>query len=529
MEDRKKVYFIRLDCGADKSLIVSALEKLGGKIGAFEKMKLDELKPEDKNYNCIALFPGDSEDDQHILIGNTETIEQSSYEASELLFYPYYEEFHDEDWEILVESTTLPPIKTGVEGKMKFKFSSRSSTHDAYKMFAYAADNDMRGIFINDDTISVSEFAFNIRRIHDAHSSSISLKMLRCYRNNYDSAKEINDMYAHKETPVFVQQKDNVQTQETDGKTYQEWEDDAVKVDTSNTDTMDTMHTFKHWTEDDIYDADKRARDMFKKQLLGTGENEDSVSSKIFGNVIPDIQPAKEIMQLDKEGYYNIPSKFNVVIARSGKHPACDICEDVLGIQLIKRWSLKDAKPGDIIIFENDSIVGNKKIYVVFKSYEEFADSNNHGAIESEMWAYGFINYDDTLHAEEISYDSSYIKSMKHRPAKEWEVREFYKMLRDQYRKRWNNELLKFEDIIPDWLQEGEHPRYFTVKYKFERTLYNMYDGPFYVESVDFTNSEDDISLIEQGLAFKSSYEAEPYVKAQNESYKKINEEFLKK
>ena len=97
-------------------------------------MKLDELKPEDKNYNCIALFPGDSEDNQHILIGNTETIEQSSYEASELLFYPYYEEFHDEDWEILVESSTLPPIKMGVEGKMTFKFSSLSSTNDAYKM-----------------------------------------------------------------------------------------------------------------------------------------------------------------------------------------------------------------------------------------------------------------------------------------------------------------------------------------------------------------------------------------------------------
>jgi len=508
MEDKKKVYFIRLDCGADKSLIVSALEKLGGKIGDFERMKLDELKPEDKNYNCIALFPGDSEDDQHILIGNTETIEQSSYEASELLFYPYYEEFHDEDWEILVESSTLPPIKKGDENKMIFKFSSLSATNDAYKMFAYATNNDVRGIVIEDDTISVSSFAFNIVGLHDTHSTYISLKLLKQYHIDYDYAKKQAEWYACRETP-FTHWEKPIETPDSEGKSYLQWEDDAVKVDT-----------------DPVEDAEKRTHDYFSEQI---NVKKDDNAPELFKGTIPNI-PMNEEITLNKEGCYNVASDFDIIVVRRGECLNYQTAiSDADYIVLKKRWTLKDAKPGDIIIFENDSIVGNKKIYVVFKSYEEFADSNNHGIIESEMWAYGFINYDDTLHAEEISYDSSYIKSMKHRPAKEWEVREFYKMLRDQYRKRWNNELLKFEDIIPDWLQEGEHPRYFTVKYKFERTLYNMYDGPFYVESVDFTNSEDDISLIEQGLAFKSSYEAEPYVKAQNESYKKINEEYLKK
>lgn len=507
MEEKEKIYFIRLDCGADKNLMVAALEKMGGTMGPFERMKLDELKPDDKtHYDCLVLFAGESPDVTNILLGNTETLRESgNYDAKELLFYPYYEEFHDEDWEILVEKSTLPPAERGVENKMTFKFSSLSATNDAYKMFAYATNNDVRGIVIEDDTISISSFAFNIVGLHDTHSTYISLKLLKQYRIDYDYAKEQAEWYACRETP-FTHRGKPIETPDSEGKSYLQWEDDAVKVDT-----------------DPVEDAEKRAHDYFEQQLQAD-QNKDEASSKIFGNSIPDI-PMNEEITLNKEGCYNVASDFDVIVVRRGE---CLNYQQAIGdadrIILKKRWTLKDAKPGDIIIFENNTVVGNKKIYVVFKSYNEFADSNNKGNIESEMWAYGFINYDDTLHAEEISYDSSYIKSMKHRLATKLEVFEFESMLREQYRKRWNKELLKFEDIIPEWLQEGEQPRYFTVK--FDATRRN---GPFYIEIVDFTNSEEDITRIEQGLVFKSTYEAEPYVNAQNEAYKKINEEYLKK
>lgn len=520
MEEKEKIYFIRLDCGADKNLMVAALEKMGGTIGHFERMKLDELKPDDKtHYDCLALFAGESPDGKHILLGNTETLRESgNYDAKELLFYPYYEEFHDEDWEITALECTLFESNREIHEKSRivFKFNSLAATNDAYKMFAYATDNNMQGIAIEDDNIVVTNGIFNVFYIHDQHDNSISVKKIKMYRSLskgyrlFDNLNNIEDYECSRKRNLntWSESLKNAMSEEEaakEKKSYLQWEDDAVKVNT-----------------DPVEDAEKRAHDYFEQQLQA-GQNKDEASSKIFGNSIPNI-PMNEEITLNKEGCYNVASDFDVIVVRRGELNYQPAIGDADRIILKKRWTLKDAKPGDIIIFENNTVVGNKKIYVVFKSYNEFADSNNKGNIESEMWAYGFINYDDTLHAEEISYDSSYIKSMKHRLAAEWEVREFETMLREQYRKRWNKELLKFEDIIPEWLQEGEQPRYFTVK--FDATRRN---GPFYTEIVDFTNSEEDITRIEQGLVFKSTYEAEPYVTAQNEAYKKINEEYLKK